>query len=82
MHLDDNHPLTPAERQERRRRRKRDGAIPIPAGSLEASAELSEMLIEAGWLDGTDAENSIAIAQAIAQQLDWWRVWWPGHGTD
>ncbi len=82
MHLDDDNPLTPAERQDRWRRRKRDGAIPIPAGSLEVSAELSEVLIDADLLDAMDAENPVAIAEALARLHEWWRVWWPEHGTD
>ena len=78
MARDGDEPKTPAERQQLCRRRKREGAIPIPAGSLEASATLSEALIEAGWLNAIDAENPVAVAGALAELHDWWLE----HGTD
>ncbi len=78
MDRDGDKPKTSAERQQICRRRKREGAIPIPAGSLEASATMSEALIEAGWLNAIDAENPVAVAEALAELHDWWLE----HSTD
>ena len=69
MDHDRNEPNNGAERQRRYRRRKCDGAVAI---RLEVSAVMSEALIEAGWLNAIDAENSVAVAEALAQLHDWW----------
>lgn len=62
-------PKIGTERQRRYRRRKREGAI---ATRLEVSALMSEALIEAGWLNAIDAENPIAVAEALAELHDRW----------
>ena len=72
MNHNDCPPLTDAERTARKRRRRIESAVVIPAGSLEVSAEQCEALVEDGLLDGVGAQNGPAIAGAVSRLLDWW----------
>jgi hypothetical protein len=55
--------MSGAERQRRRRRRRRDGIIVV---SVEVTLDLVEALVEARYLQASQADDKAEIEQALA----------------